>query len=95
MALAEMCVGGRLGARLEVDKADIHAPAFLFGETNGCLVLEIRVGKAGAFLGLLDGLPVLRIGVTADSGLLELEAEGVAASVRIDDMVAAFRAGCA
>jgi phosphoribosylformylglycinamidine synthase len=99
VALAEMCIGGRLGARLferlVMDKGDIHEPAFLFGETNGCLVLEIVAGKAKAFLEFMDGLPVQRIGVTADSGLLELAAGDGAASVRIDDMVAAFRAGCA
>jgi len=44
---------------------------------------------------LLDGLPVQRIGETADSGLLELADEGGSAPISIDDMVAAFRAGCA
>ena len=99
VALAEMCIGGRLGARLDVkpeaDRADNHTSAFLFGETNGCLVLEIVAGKANAFLKLLDGLPVQRIGETADSGLLELADEGGSAPISIDDMVAAFRAGCA
>ncbi|MGA2547101.1 MAG: phosphoribosylformylglycinamidine synthase subunit PurL [Rectinemataceae bacterium] len=91
VAVAEMCLGGRLGARLEGDGSDRIEAAFFFGETNGCLVLEVKVEREEEFLELMDGLPVKRIGGTAGSGILELAAESGVVSARIEDIAAAFR----
>ena len=65
VAAAEMCIGGRLGLSLDLPEDDPLQS--LFGETNGCLLVEVRSGFDGDFMGLFVGLPCHRIGqVTAD-----------------------------
>ena len=47
VAAAEMCIGGRLGMALDIGEA--HAAVTLFGETNGCLLVEVRAADCAAF----------------------------------------------
>jgi phosphoribosylformylglycinamidine synthase len=71
-ALAEMCLGGRLGAEIEVP-AEIGRGSdpilALFGETNGCLVAEVAPPDSGGFEAAMAGRPFIRIGKTTDDGL--------------------------
>lgn len=66
VALAEMCLAGRLGAVVELaalpGAAGLPDDAALFAESAGRLVLEVRPPDAEAFESLLAGVPHARIG---------------------------------
>jgi phosphoribosylformylglycinamidine synthase subunit PurSL len=53
VAAAEMCIAGRLGMELEVEGLTAAHPLALFGETNGCLLVEIATQDAQSFENLL------------------------------------------
>lgn len=64
VAAAEMCIGGRLGLALDLAVDDpLRA---LFGESNGCLLAEVRPADAAAFEKLFGKLPLLRIATILD-----------------------------
>ncbi len=84
-ALAEMCIGGDLGAELKLDSLEVALSTFakaelsktglalsqaqlqailLFGETNGCLLVEVAMRDASSFERHLAGLPLAKIGTT-------------------------------
>lgn len=92
VAVAEMCLGGRLGATVAVEPGQ-PATAALFGEANGCLVVEVRDTAAKEFERLMAGTPVSRIGSTDAAGRLELRAGGASSRIDIEDMAGAFSGG--
>lgn len=65
VAAAEMCLGGRLG--LEIDLPGDDPVRALFGETTGCLLVEVRPDHAAAFDAQLAGLPFTRLGLVNDA----------------------------
>jgi len=87
-AVAEMCLGGRLGARFRLPGRPETA---LFGEANGRLVVEVEPKDAAEFERTMDGAPYVRIGAVEATGELRLEADGVEATVSLDDLCAAYR----
>ncbi|HUW70987.1 MAG TPA: phosphoribosylformylglycinamidine synthase subunit PurL [bacterium] len=91
VAVAEMCLGGRLGATVSSGSVErVGATVALFGEVNGCLVVEVAAGSATEFERLMAGTPVSKIGSTNDSGRLELVTGGETARVQIDEIARAF-----
>ncbi len=60
VALAEMCIGGRLGAMVNEASGDLTG--WLFAETNACLLVEVAPEHAAEFERVLRGLPCQRIG---------------------------------
>jgi len=79
VALAEMCLGGRRGADLALGRLALSGlpgglEAALFGETNGCLLVEVPAVGAGDFEALLAGLPFVRIGEVARGRRLVISA---------------------
>jgi phosphoribosylformylglycinamidine synthase len=66
VAAAEMCIGGRLGMKLEYDLQNDPA-RILFGETTGTLLVEVRKQDKDEFLKLFDQLPLTRIGTTTQN----------------------------
>ncbi len=71
VAVAEMCIGGRLGAALDLPAGD--AIINLYGETNGCLVAEVPAGKAAEFEKAMAGAPCAKIGRVTDDGTLAVK----------------------
>ncbi len=68
-AAAEMCIGGRLGLRLQVAAGETRR--ILFGEVNGCLLAEVRPEHEADFGACMAGLPCTRLGaVTAEPCLV-------------------------
>lgn len=88
-ALAEMCIGGRLGASIEASSlrraagsgaAEPSWPCLLFGETNGCLAAEVAPADAAAFEACFAaskgaGGSCVRIGTTDASSEIRFKAE--------------------
>ncbi|MBI4787410.1 MAG: phosphoribosylformylglycinamidine synthase subunit PurL [Chloroflexi bacterium] len=68
VALAEMCIGGRLGCAIALDTDD--AVTALFSESNGRLLAEVQPDDCAAFEAFFADLPISRIGaVTQDPRL--------------------------
>ncbi len=85
VAVAEMCMGGRIGASIEAGSVPM-----LFGETNGCLVVEVDAAKAAEFEKRLAGVPCSKLGATDSSQRLAIAAGGRSVELPIADLIAAF-----
>jgi phosphoribosylformylglycinamidine synthase II len=86
VAVAEMCIGGRLGATVEQLPHDDVVTA-LFAESSGRHVVAVAAADAGRFTELLGASTVHRLGfVTAEP---VLRVPGVA-PITVDELVAAF-----
>ncbi|HPH97891.1 MAG TPA: phosphoribosylformylglycinamidine synthase subunit PurL [Anaerolineaceae bacterium] len=75
VAAAEMCIGGRLGLRLALP-GGTDARLALFGETTGCLLVEVEPRLALAFEQLFAGLPLQYMGTVEAAPALTIEQEG-------------------
>jgi phosphoribosylformylglycinamidine synthase len=86
VAAAEMCIGGRLGLTMELPTED--SLRALFGETNGCLLVEVRPENAAAFEALFENLPKLRIAIVeAEPNFVVNKAGKEIGLVPVDDLV--------
>jgi phosphoribosylformylglycinamidine synthase subunit PurSL len=85
VALAEMCIAGRLGAQVESLPHDDLVTA-LFSESSGRLIVEVRPRSVDAFIKIM-GRSAARIGVVTDDSLLTLP--GVE-PIPVDDLADAF-----
>lgn len=89
VAAAEMCIGGRLGLELSLESAD--PVRSLFGETNGCLLVEIKPENAEAFEKMLKNLPKLRVATVLVQAILKVMNKNQAIfSIPIDELVMAW-----
>jgi phosphoribosylformylglycinamidine synthase len=91
VAVAEMCIGGRLGMRLTVAEDDPITA--LFGETNGTLLAEVRPDDAARFEALLAGLPARRAGEVTATLTLEISWPSGRLAASLAPMVAAWSRG--
>ena len=85
VAIAEMCIGGRLGATIGALPHDDVAAA-LFGESIGRLVVEVDPNDVDAFVQLMDGDAAV-LGHVNDTATLAIDDIG---SVEVTRLVAAF-----
>jgi phosphoribosylformylglycinamidine synthase subunit PurSL len=88
VALAEMCIAGRLGARIETLPHDDLVTA-LFSESAGRLIVEVRPSDVTAFSEMV-GRSTARLGVVTDDAVLTIP--GVE-PIDVDDLVDAFNGG--
>jgi hypothetical protein len=78
-----MCLGGDIGASLDLSSLRNAAKSFLpsgeqgsdtlilFGETNGCLAVEVEPAKAEAFETIFSGFPCKKVGkATAEKAVV-------------------------
>ncbi|WP_376788627.1 phosphoribosylformylglycinamidine synthase subunit PurL [Thermoflexus sp.] len=77
VALAEMCLAGRLGAEVDLRKVpcpetDIEDDVLLFSESLCRFLVEVRPEDAPAFEAMLEGHPFARIGQVTADGLLRV-----------------------
>ena len=98
VSLAEMCIGGRRGARVAGGKwpvaGDASSPVeLLFSESNGRLLVEVRAEDAAAFEELFAGLPLAEIGAVSAEEKLVVELGGTPViDVAVDRLVEAWKA---
>lgn len=94
VAVSEMCMGGRTGASIDtgasLDAGVAGSVPMLFGETNGCLVVEVDASKAAEFEKRLASVPCSRLGTTDSSQRLAMAAGGTSVEIPIADLIAAF-----
>lgn len=90
VAAAEMCIGGRLGLDLTLPGPDTLRACF--GETTGCLLVEVRGADAHAFESYFNGLRCLQIGVVSPDALLKISySQQKLVDLPIDGLLAAWR----
>lgn len=71
VAAAEMIIGGRLGAKLELGDEPDSLRA-LFGETSGCLLVEITPSQQETFCAVMGKLPYRLIGTVESNPALQV-----------------------
>jgi phosphoribosylformylglycinamidine synthase len=90
VAAAEMCIGGRLG--LELDLANDDPARTLFGETTGCLLVEVKPENGTEFEEFFIGLPLQKIGkVLAEPRLSITTNNESRLSISVPDLVSAWK----
>ncbi|HUW65913.1 MAG TPA: AIR synthase-related protein [Spirochaetia bacterium] len=88
-ALAEMGLGGGLGARVEMPSGD-RPEWFLFNETPGCFLVELAPGTDG--VALFAGIPAVRVGNTTIKETVEAGFRGaVLFELALDDLRQAYQ----
>ena len=87
VALAEMCVAGRLGLRLELGASELALDDRLFGEAPSRLLLSIDPRHQQSFETALEGLPMLFLGRVLPEPVLEFQS----ASVELSRLVQAWQ----
>jgi phosphoribosylformylglycinamidine synthase II len=74
VASAEMCIGGRLGLDIELQAGE--SLRTLFGETNGCLLVEVAPAHSEKFEAAFFGLPVKKLGLVQTDPRLVIQIKG-------------------
>ncbi|OPX58220.1 MAG: phosphoribosylformylglycinamidine synthase II [Methanomassiliicoccales archaeon PtaB.Bin134] len=80
IAVAEMCLGGNIGASI----AAKNGPWFMFSESNTRWVVEVEPSKEEGFLAGMT-VPVMRLGKVGGRSL-RIATEGEKASISLKDM---------
>lgn len=82
VAAAEMCIGGRLGL-------DVNPPLStrdLFGETTGCLLVEVSPANIVRFEATFKDLPFKKLGQVIADSVLKLNDT----TITVEDLITAF-----
>lgn len=94
VAIAEMAIGGEVGAKLDLAQApgpDLPPEVRLFSESNGRWLVEVAEERATAFEQALAGTATARVGTTTDSQRLVVNAgELVVVDVAVSELAAAW-----
>jgi phosphoribosylformylglycinamidine synthase subunit PurSL len=89
VAAAEMCIGGRVGVQIDLPEGEPMRK--LFGEVNGCLLVEVAPGQAAAFKVILAGQFFQRIGkVTAEPAFKVSSQAETRIDLSINELVSAW-----
>ncbi len=92
VAAAEMCIGGRLGMSLQLPGKD--ALRYCFGESTGCLLVEVGEEEGAVFEGCFKGLDCVKIGsVCAEEKLMIHAGEDVMIEASVSELVQAWQPG--
>ncbi|MEG6594109.1 AIR synthase-related protein, partial [Desulfovibrio sp. 1188_IL3213] len=96
VALAEMCIGGRLGAEINLDAVpafqSMNRTELLYSESASRLLVSVKPDLAMIFDALGQWQVCTRIGtVTGDSRLTIKSGDSVIAHEHVDDLARAFK----
>jgi len=90
VAAAEMCIGGRLGMKIESNMRD-DAVRVLFGESTGTLLVEVRKRDKEKILSMFNGLPCERIGIVVENENLSVSIHGFdILNMSLSDLITAW-----
>ncbi len=97
VALAEMCIGGRLGAEVDVQNVPVlesmTLAELLYSESASRLLVSVAPDKAAAFEATMKGNICARIGtVTEDLTLTMKRGDAVLCAEPVRELVTAFKA---
>ncbi|HKI82539.1 MAG TPA: AIR synthase-related protein, partial [Pseudodesulfovibrio sp.] len=96
VALAEMCVGGRLGAEVDLDKVpacgELNVTGLLYAESASRLVVSVAPADRGRFETLFAGQPCACIGSVSESPVLSATLAGrKVLGVGVEELARAFK----
>jgi phosphoribosylformylglycinamidine synthase len=92
VALAEMCLAGRLGASISLPPSALSTFELLFSESNGRLLLEVSPENGASVEALFAGVPLARIGTVSGDGRLDVRGEeGNVISLPLSDIERAWK----
>ena len=97
LALAEMCIGGRLGATVDIQSVRTPKRAFcattaLFGESNGRFLLEVEPAEVDALEQRFAGLPLTRLGSVSETpDLVMTDGSELLIELQLDELVFAWK----
>lgn len=92
VALAEMALAGRLGARVQLPESELAPAALLFGESNGRLLLEVAPEDAENVEAHFAGLPLAFLGQVSPEDRLTVEiGTRWVIDLSVDDLVKAWK----
>ncbi|HCB01845.1 MAG TPA: phosphoribosylformylglycinamidine synthase subunit PurL, partial [Anaerolineae bacterium] len=80
VSIAEMCIGGRLGAEINFEESN------LFNEVNGCLLVEVTPSNKTIFEKQFANLPFQKIGEVTTKPILKLNET----EIPVEELVQAF-----
>ena len=93
VALAEMCIGGRLGASVDIDgtgEGDVWGR--LWGESLGRFVVAVSPENEAQFLASMKGHPTTVLGAVSASSFLEVsDGDDVLIHMDVETMAAAWK----
>ena len=92
VAISEMCIGGQVGANLDLGKmGQLRGDAKLFSESNTRWLVEIEPSKAPMFESLFGELELLKIGETGGDKLTIIDNESQFLELNISDLENAWK----
>ncbi len=96
VALAEMCIGGRLGASINLDAVptlgDLTKTELLFSESASRLLVSVPETKVSTFRGYMRGTIFAEIGKVTDDGILTIQSgESMLCQENVEDLTKAFK----
>ena len=93
MAIAEMCIGGRCGAAIDVDgpgEADLWGR--LWGESLGRILVGVKQEHRAEFLAAMKGQPLTYMGEVTDGDTLSVwDGDDLIIESNIEEMVMAWK----
>ena len=93
VAIAEMCIGGRCGAAIDVDgpgEADLWGR--LWGESLGRIIVGVKQKNRAEFLAAMKGNPLTYLGETTDGDTLGIwDGDELIIEANVDEMVSAWK----
>lgn len=97
VALAEMCLGGRLGAQVDLQRlltGGLSVESALFGESNGRLLVEVRPGDIAAFETVMAGVAVTPLGTVQEGPELSIvNSSAAVVELTVDQLAVAWQGG--
>jgi phosphoribosylformylglycinamidine synthase len=88
VSLALTCIGGQLGADVDLSGLGVDAATALFSESNSRFVVSVAPEKVAELEALFAGLPIVKIGSVTQEKTLAVDG---AVSIDIDALVKPFK----
>lgn len=93
VSIAEMCIGGRCGAAIDVDgpgEADLWGR--LWGESLGRIIVGVKQQNRAEFLSMMKGNSLTYLGETTDGNNLSVwDGDDLIIDANVDEMVSAWK----
>ena len=89
VALSLACIGGQLGAEVNLSDLGLDATAALFSESNSRFVVSAAPEKTADLEALFAGLPMVRVGSVVEEKKLSIDG---AVNISLEDLVQPFKA---